>query len=91
MTKRCNFYGAYSFNGLGVYTNYSKLLRDREYMRGERIQGFGSREDAIRFAEDGFISLHGGDCLMDTVPDDDDLRINWYYFISVKNSEGFST
>lgn len=84
ITKKGNYYGAYAFNGLGVYTNYSKLRRDQEYMRGEHIKGFNTKEEAVRFAEEGFSNLQGTDSLMDTVSDDDDLRINWFFFFKKK-------
>ncbi len=86
ITKRGNYYGAYAFNGLGVYTNHLKLRRDQEYMRGEHIQGFSTKEEAVRFAEEGFANLQGTDFLMDTIPDDDDLRTNWFFF-NKKNHE----
>ncbi len=86
ITKRGNYFGAYAFNGLGVYTNRSKLRRDQEYMRGEHIQGFNTKEEAVRFAEKGFSNLQGTDSLMDTIPDNDDLRTNWFFFYK-KNYE----
>ena len=79
MKKTSKYYGVYARNGLGIYRNYDKLANDKIYMRGERIEGFKSKEEALEFAQMGFVSLYGIDCLNETLPAHD-LWVNWFYF-----------
>ena len=74
------WYGLFAENGLGVYSNYNKLMHNSKYTRGERVKKFDTQEEAEEYAIDGFISLHGIDALMMTVPDLDALWLNFFYY-----------
>lgn len=78
--KRKKWYGVYGFNGLGIYTDYQRLLDARVYIRGIQIKSFPNREEAEDFARDGFIRLNGADMLFSTVPEEKLLRSNYCYF-----------
>lgn len=74
------WYSVYAFNGVGIYTNYQKVISDCTYMRGEHIKSFPNQEEAEEFARDGFIRLNSVDMLFATVPKERPLRINYFYF-----------
>lgn len=75
-----NYYGIYAENGLGVYYDYNRLLRNSQYTKGERVKGVSDQEEAEEFAVDGFVMLHGMDALLATVPNLDAMRLNYFYF-----------
>ncbi len=79
--KRKKWYGVYGFNGLGIYTDYQKLLDAHDYIRGGRIKSFPNQEEAEDFATDGFIRLNNGvDALFATIPEGRTLQPNYFYF-----------
>lgn len=79
MKKGCKFYGVYAKNGLGIYRNPDRLADAEMFMRGEHIEGFSSKEEALEFAQMGFASLYGVDCLHEVLPAHD-LWVNWFYY-----------
>ena len=44
-----NYYGIYAENGLGVYYDYNRLLRNSQYTKGERVKGVSDQEEAEEF------------------------------------------
>lgn len=39
-------YGIYGRNGVGIYTDYSKICESRKYVKSHHIKKFNSYEDA---------------------------------------------
>lgn len=46
------FYGVAGTNGYGVYDNYSKVLKAREYIKGYKVKSFKNLGDAEAYAVD---------------------------------------
>lgn len=56
MKKR--FYAVYGRNGLGVYTDYEKVLVSKPYLgKGFKVKGYEDREEACMDCIDGYNNL----------------------------------
>ncbi len=74
------WYGVYAQNGLGIYYNYGRLLRNSMYTVGEHVKKFDTREEAEEYAIDGFLQLHDEGTLLATIPGTDELGANYFYY-----------
>lgn len=74
------FYGVFASNGMGVYTNYKKLLNDQKFMRSEHLKSFKAMEDAVGFAVEGFEGINGIGCELGGLQDIDEIKLNFFYY-----------
>lgn len=72
------FYALAGINGMGVYTDYSRVLQSRQYLKRYKMKGFASFEEATYYARTMFKELqyeYGNRICIPEIQ-----MVNWIYF-----------
>lgn len=87
------FYAVNAKNGFGVYDDYERLKKNKQYMRKPKVTEFDNRIDAVECAVNTY-NDYQNDYVEKFLEYEQTVETNWFYFksqIAKKNKAEFES